>query len=221
MTVSVLQESGASQVSGAISYAKTFSSNVSIGSALHVFAAQTGNQTITFSDNNGGSYTVLDAIYDSSKNYTWVHGIASNHASGATTVTASFSSPTSYPVIVIREIGGVSTSPLDGHATSIGSVGATTISASMASANQPAIISALCSMDAGTAFPSATTGSQDVNYGSNITTSHQLLATAGTQFVSFGNGQSNSVLIVLAAIFDGPIIQSQSHFASPSVNCPF
>lgn len=204
MTASVLQEATTGSTSEP-NLTKAFTANVTAGSTLHVFAGQGSNSgvTYTFTDNNGGSYTNLDAQWNATHGQGLCHAIAPNHPGGATTVTVTFSQNVADCDLIIREIGGVTASPLDGHTIHLDTA-STTPSASATNANEPAFWSALCLNLSGNNQPSSTDGTSgitlDGNSGCKGLTSSELVSTDASQTATFSGG--SDVYLTAIAIFD-------------------
>ncbi|MBS0364919.1 MAG: hypothetical protein JSR67_03735 [Proteobacteria bacterium] len=220
----VLQErqtsGGGSSVS---SVALAFSSNLTAGSALHVVGGQANavSPAYTFSDNNGGSYTALDSpTWDSANSWGQAHAYSANHAAGATTVTLTFNASETFVALWIREIGGVTATPIDGH-NNVNAASGTSASASATNSNQPALWSAVAVQTPNTAALSAGTGTQDIagwnytgatNYGLS---SHSRVTTAGSQTATFNTATAGKISISLA-IFDEAGGGSNAALAGPS-----
>lgn len=205
MTASVLQERATDVNTSASSLALAFSSNVTAGSAIHVGTATFGASGVTFTitDNNGGSYTSnLDAINDATNTSSMTHAYAANHAAGATTVTATPSSSNDIH-LVIREIGGVGTAPLDGHNKVGPAASPQTVSAT--NANQPALWSAIGLQDTSHSTPTTTNGVAGITWandgsGSDGKVSSKRVTTAASQSEIFTS--SGDTILAVIAIFD-------------------
>ncbi len=207
MTASVLQEAQATSTTSVNTISVTLPSPVTAGSTLHVIATQGSGSAVTYSwsDNNGGSFVAtMDSLWDATAGQGIAHSYAANHAAGSTTVTVNFSGSSFSMGIWVREIAGVTTSPLNGH-TSGQANSATALTINPSNASQPALISGLGSAQI-SQTPTATTGTQDVQgwtYGGAqnfAVSSHQRITTTGSQTVSFGTASADDLLAV-AAIF--------------------
>lgn len=208
VTASVLQERGLWSDTAAVNtISLAFSSSVTAGSAIHAIGTGGNAAAIysrTYSD-GVNTYGNLDAVELSGANQQLDHGAAVNCAAGATTVTYAASITTQFYGIAIREIGGVTASPLDGHNIAATN-GVTTLSVSATNSNQPALWSAV-----GTATnngpPSASTGTQDGSFwldaGLNFgTASHSRVTNTASQTAAFVPASGTDNLLSIIAIFD-------------------
>lgn len=212
MTASVLQEKETSINSGTGgNITLAFASAITAGSALHVIATQgdSSTATYTFSDNNGGSYSTPDTCWSTNHGQGCGQSAAVNHASGATSVTITFSGVGAFPGLSLKEIGGVSTTPLDGHSATVTAL-ATSATINLTNANQPALISgwgndphdAQVPGIGGTGF---TLGIHGWNYGGGFptcyTSSSKRITTTASQATTFTLSTADDILMG-AIIFD-------------------
>lgn len=207
MSGSIVQETQTSAGSTSVpSISLAFASNNTAGNAIHVFGlAGNSGRTFTVSDTQGNTYSVLDTNSAVSGGNSICQAVAVNIKGGANTVTVTFSSAAGYPGIWIREIGGVSASPVDGHILNVPNVINTSVSAAATNAAQPGIWSGFAFDSSGGL--SATTGTQDVSgwlFGgatNEAISSHGPVSTVGTQTAAFA-GTSSSDFLASIVIFD-------------------
>lgn len=221
MTVSVLQERSSAASGSATTIVLAYSSALTLGSALHVFAScDTGGGVDVSScvaTNNGSFGAALDDINDPSNFQRLAHWVLANVTSAtADTITVSFSATVTFRGIWIREIGGCTASPLDGHSgQNQASPGTGTDAISSGNAtnnNQPALLSALTlntgtiasTLSQGTGF---TLGATNWNtmYGGNqmlAASESKRITAAGAGIASTFTGTGSARMTTLQAIFD-------------------
>ena len=173
MTASVVQARNSASSASGSTITLAFASTLTAGSAIHVFGSNDtgGGVTInSFSDGTNTYSAVLDNINDSGNAQRLAHTIAANVAAGTPTVSCNYSASTAFRGIWIKEIGGVNTSPLDGHTGQMqASPGTGTDAVSSGTAtntSQPALISSVTvstsstteDLSAGTGFATTPTG---------------------------------------------------------------
>lgn len=116
MTASILQETADVSTTSQSTVSKAFASNATPGSVIHVILIATGT-TITagFGTPSDGTnaYTLLDKTQ--ATNHAIGHWWAPNTSSGILTISENMGITTTQHMLIIREIGGVAASPLDGH----------------------------------------------------------------------------------------------------------
>jgi hypothetical protein len=120
-TPAYVQGASATSQSPSTTVAQTFGANVTAGHLLVVAVAWQGNSTVSATDNRGNTYLVATSAYDTVNEQSLAILYAANAASGATTVTASFSGPTpTIQRLAIHAYSGMATTnPLDGTAENI------------------------------------------------------------------------------------------------------
>lgn len=173
MTISVIQSSSTQSSATGTAITQTFSSSLTAGNAIHAIGTcdAVNNTTISsFTDGTNTYSSVLDQTNDSTNAQTIGQAVASNVASGTPTVSCNFASSRTFRGIWIKEIGGCTTSPLDGHNAQLQSAAPTTtdgVSSNTATnTNQPALISGVSletknngeALSAGTGFVTTPTG---------------------------------------------------------------
>jgi hypothetical protein len=137
------------------------------------------------------------------------HATSANHAAGATTVTLTPSVSSQWMGMIIREIGGVSASPVDGTNINTGASG-TTGSVSATNSNQPALWSGVgYSPNNGTV--TATTGTSDSMFWGR--TSHLRVTTAASQAASYSYTTTDGNMCAIA-IFDEGSAAAVTHLLS-------
>ena len=212
MSASVVQERHISTGASVSSVSLAFLSPLTSQSTIHAIGTLNDAVAFAFSDTDSNAYTTLGSAQAYTYPHVVGHAYAPNVAGGtAPTVTASFGATNTFAGLWIREIGGVTASPLDGHAEGAsGSVAPTSFTISPANASANAFISALGSQWlTATVTPVADSPLvQDVSGWSKqgaiaptSTTAHEALSTAATQNVTF-SASSAVDFVIVAAIFD-------------------
>jgi uncharacterized phage infection (PIP) family protein YhgE len=203
VAASILQETFAENTAGATSLAKAFTSNITAGSSIHaVGVAYADSATNTFSDGHNTYTSNLDHQTDGSNGI--AQGFALNATGVATTVTYTVS-PSQGLGLLIREVGGCSTSAIDAH------TGAFVASGSQPSVNLTlvaagALISAVCaelgagsSVVAGSGYTSGQSNVWLDNNGTKTGTSEsQHFATSGSKAVTFTDGSTGGMLVAMS-----------------------
>jgi hypothetical protein len=105
-----LVQSTKTTAGGTTSYTLAFGSNLGAASLLVAFATTGANTSITFSDNNGGSWTTIGPFFESVSGQSIAIGYAANHAAGATTVTVTLGTSAGFNTLQISEWSGAATS---------------------------------------------------------------------------------------------------------------
>lgn len=213
MTASVLQERESSSSAGGANIALAFASNVTAGSAIHVFGTVDAGANFAatpVTDTLGNSYgSILDNVVDTGVNQRVGQAVAQNSGGGANTVTVAFSVSTTFRGIWIREIGGVTTTPLDGHNGQFQATPGTGTdglsSGTATDANQPVLMSALSCGTSGATAPTAGTGFSSTTTGwaaiGGTRTEHQRFTSTATRAATL-TAAANSGHCTLMAMFD-------------------
>lgn len=215
MSASILQERETSATATGANISLAFVSNNTAGSAIHAIASWGTKlaDLTSFTDTNNTYGAVLDFIFDDNNSQSVGHSIAVNIAAGVNTVQANFSNTPGFRRILIREIGGVSVSPNDGHNgqwQSAPGTGTDAISSgTVANAAQPAFMSAVCA-DSGGVFPIAGTGfSTGINAWINKATSeHQSVTDTSAKAATFTGTGTPSTLTVMAMFDEAPAAEA-------------
>jgi hypothetical protein len=157
MTASILQDKMVVNTASASSVSLAFTSAVTAGSAIHAFGTHDDGfapSSRVFSTNFSDSFTAtMDLVDDTVGGDFTFHAVASNCAGGATTVTLTYGSTTpTFNGLWIREVGGVSANPLDGH-TGVFLTTSTTPTTSITNTNSPCLISAFINCQAAPSSP--------------------------------------------------------------------
>jgi hypothetical protein len=105
-----LVQSTKTTAGGTTSYTLAYGSNLAAASLLVAFATTGANTSITFSDNNGGSWTTIGPFFESVSGQSIAIGYAANHAAGATTVTVTLGTSAGFNTLQISEWSGAATS---------------------------------------------------------------------------------------------------------------
>jgi hypothetical protein len=207
MPASILQERQNSGNASVSNISIAFSSNLTAGSCVHAIASQgAGSGTSYAFTDTINTYTTPTTSWDATESTGLAQCTAKNVAAGPTTVKVTFGVANASPAIWVREVGGVTTNPVDGSNIN-NFAAATAFSLSATNASQPALVSALMILDSGANTPSATSGTQDVlgwTFGGATSlgvTSHQRVTTAASQTASFSSPGSDTGNIAVT-IFD-------------------
>lgn len=161
--ISVLQETQTSNNATGTTIALAFSSPVTAGSSIHVFAscANIGTPTMSCADSLNGTYgSYLDSINSSAGGQINSHWKFDNSAGGTITITVTFSATETFRSIWIREIGN--SAGYDKHAAqeqAAPGTGTNAVSSGTATpSSQPGLISAMAQEVVGSAGYSVGTG---------------------------------------------------------------
>lgn len=213
MSISVLQSvvtdgtgSAATTITGSI----TTTANPG---TLHVFLGVFDGVTISSLADGTNTYTLLDAIDDSSHSRRAAHYEAHGVAPGTYTVTGTFSSSSNQRSLVIKEITGATNATADKHAgqlqaTPTTTTDATTSGATATLAQQPALVSGFCQStqyssptdSAGTGF--TTDSSTALTAGGMYIVGESKRVTATTGVAATFTSGSNFAHISFVAVFD-------------------
>lgn len=209
MTASVIQENSAQNASASATCPVALN-GVKAGNAIQVLAQINSTAAIDSVADGTNTYTLLDTWVDSAQGRRYAHYVAVNVQAGNYTIVATFHFAITSGAIWVKEIGGVTTNPVDGHhgqnqATPTTGTDATT-SGTATNSVQPALISGFCANSQNASFPSAGTGFTSGSSGAGavsasyrteskrITTTTAVAAT----FTAVSNVSHNSCM----AIFD-------------------
>lgn len=214
MAASLLQERATSDAATASTLALAFLSNVVSGSAIHVFFSYDHGAGVidTVTDSQSNSYTLLERVDDTSSGQFVGHYYAVAGSSGALTVTLNTLGGQDYRSILIREIGGVAASPLDGHNGNFQSAPGTGTDACVSgtAANAASgLMSACCyngnvngPANAGTGFTAGITGWDfALGTGDGVRSEHKSVS-ATTQQATFTATQSSPHTSLMAMFKD-------------------
>ena len=158
MSISILQTAFSGNGSGQASITVTVT--ITAGSIIHVWGYAADGTSISFADNNNGSYGAnLDSFNDINEgisSQTWAQARFVGAAAGSTIITATFGAgvSTGLCALFMAEIAGAAVSPLDGH-TGQATFGDGTptnylTSGNVTSTNQPALVLGLIGTLGGT-----------------------------------------------------------------------
>jgi hypothetical protein len=212
MTISVLQVStpfdDATSSSTIINNAIT----VSAGSYLHaIFTYSLGDTLTSVTSSPSLTWSILDAIDDTTNGQTFSHAISSVTSAGSITVTGNLSASDTFRGGIVKEIGGSSGYDTGSHAAQLQATpttgtDATTSTNTPSLSAQPALISGACMNTAGVATPAAGTGfaSDSSGFGFGGTSamrSENMRVTSTSAVAATFTAGNNSAHISLAAVF--------------------
>jgi hypothetical protein len=161
MTISVLQrvntDPGTSSATTAFAMAATVA-----GSAIVVYTMANFTTVTGVTDTQGNTYVQKNAISSASGNQILYRHVAINTVGGANTVTATWAAASGFRPVCAAEIGGCTTTPIDGTAGQSQNppgAGADAVTSGNASnSNQPALVEGFSVVIFNTNAPTAGTG---------------------------------------------------------------
>jgi hypothetical protein len=193
-------------------------SSVAAGSAIYVVVGNSNDPVTGASDPSNGGYAFLDSIGNVGGLYYCYTMSVSNAVAGTYTVTPTTASGWAYAFIFAIEVGGVTTSPIDGHtAGAFASVNAGTNSISIGppspnNANTPAgVLGVVIALQ--NSSPGLSAGTGYTAYGSQVPASgslnnavalpvYALLASGVSSAVNFSSTSFLNEVLACVAIFD-------------------
>jgi hypothetical protein len=209
VTIGVLQETTATGQSGA-SMSKAFTSNVTLGSSIHVWLrALTATSFPSVTDTLGNTYTQRGATQNDGSSHIFAQFTCDNSAAGANTVTANMSPNGSSANITIREIGGTSGYDVQASQLQVGLSNSTTTD-SITSGNAtpsvfPGMVSALSQEVTGPSnAPVAGSGftSDGQPWGTNSVTEHLRYTSLAARAATWtGSNTGGTTFTNMAAFF--------------------
>ena len=213
MTTSVLQETYDNSTTNETSVSKQFAGACTPGSVIHAILIVTGTGvTSGFGTPSDGTNTYSLLGTAQATNYAIGHWYAQNSSSAQLTVSEAMGFGTTQHLWIIREIGGVSNTPLDSYATSFNNsqgTGSNAASIGASSSNQPNFASAIgwcynTGMAAGTtlAWSGGLVNISNSIQGGNATTESLRFTSTGTETATWTPSGSAGQALFALAIFD-------------------
>lgn len=220
MSASVLQEAATTSVTSASAttvVTPAFGLNCTVGSTIEcyvTFAHTTAPTSVV--DSASQTYTLATSVYDGNDDQTLgLYTFKNNQSTAKLTITATFATSTPFRGAWSKEIGGVTTSPLQtqsGHYSPGPGGGAGAISmGSVTPTAQPGLLSAVCyesGIGSVPATPTCNTGAQGTtgwNLGSApnlaVSSSQRLLSTSTTAATFTTTDVSGSFFLAIGAIY--------------------